>query len=128
MLSESERKELRRLGIRSLHDILDEIDSPSDAHQLAEETEVTSRRMLDLWRLAELRQVHGVGDATAQLLLEAGVRSVVDLSRRNPDNLYKALKDVNEEQKLLGISPRKRMILRWIRRARRILEFSQNKR
>ncbi len=81
--------------------------------------------MVELWRLAELRQVQGVGDGSALLLHDAGVRSVRDLSRRNPDRLHERLEEVNEERARLLVAPGRYEVLHWIRRAQRLVEIAE---
>lgn len=125
ILSERERGELYQVGIRSRHALVTEIEEVYDARRLAKEIEIAAPRLVDLWRLAQLQQVHGVGDSTAKLLLRAGVRSVADLSRRNPDRLHEELERVNRQDRVLSMSPRKRDILRWIRRAKRLIKFKR---
>lgn len=127
ILSEGEKEELHKLGIRSRYALVSEIQDARDARRLADESGISAQRMLDLWRLAELRQVHGIGDASALLLLHSGVRSVADLGRRNPNRLYDHLVEVNEDQKWLDMPPRQQDVLHWIRRARRLTELDQER-
>ncbi len=82
VLSATAREKLLQTGIRSLHALLTKIEGAAGARRLAQKAGMSPERMIDLWGLAELRQVHGVGEASAQLLLVSGVRSLEDLSRR----------------------------------------------
>ena len=46
----------------------------------------------------ELQQLPGVGKSIAQDLRQLGVRSIRDLSRRNPERLYRQLCDLTGER------------------------------
>jgi len=45
--------------------------------------------------LADLFRIRGIGEEYSYLLKEAGVSTVVELSRRNPKNLYSTMSGLN---------------------------------
>jgi hypothetical protein len=53
-------------------------------------------------------------------LEEAGVDTVVELSKRIPENLYAKLKDANEKKKLVRQLPSLDMVKKWIEQAKKL--------
>lgn len=51
--------------------------------------------------MADLFRSKGVGEEYADLLEAAAVGTVPELGQRNPENLYKELKEVDEAKKLV---------------------------
>jgi predicted flap endonuclease-1-like 5' DNA nuclease len=68
--------------------------------------------------LADLMRIKGVGQEYADLLEEAGVDTVKELRRRNPDNLHTALLEVNKEKQLVRHVPGRDQVADWIEQAK----------
>jgi epoxyqueuosine reductase QueG len=59
-------------------------------------------------------RIKGVGEEYSDLLEEAGVTSVVDLSQRDPESLHARLRQVNEEKRLVRRVPSLNAVRGWI--------------
>jgi predicted flap endonuclease-1-like 5' DNA nuclease len=66
----------------------------------------------------DLYRIKGVGSEYADLLEVAGVDTVVELSNRNPDNLFAKLASVNDEKKLVRKLPVLNQVKDWIEQAK----------
>jgi predicted flap endonuclease-1-like 5' DNA nuclease len=65
----------------------------------------------------ELQHITGIGEKFAELLREAGVVSLRDLARRNPESLRERLVQVNEQQHVVSQVPTLELATDWITQA-----------
>jgi predicted flap endonuclease-1-like 5' DNA nuclease len=65
----------------------------------------------------ELQHIAGIGEKYAELLREAGVASLRDLARRNPESLHERLVQVNEQQYVVSQVPALELVTDWITQA-----------
>ena len=63
-------------------------------------------------------RIKGVGEEYSDLLEEAGVETVVELSRRKPDNLYAKIMEINETKKLVRKMPTLENVKSWVEQAK----------
>lgn len=68
--------------------------------------------------MADLFRIKGIGEEYSDLLKEAGVSTVVELARRNPENLHETLVGVNEAKKLVRRTPTLNQTKDWIEQAK----------
>ena len=81
---------------------------------------ISSKLILEWVNLADLFRIKGVGEEYSDLLEEAGVDTVVELSRRNPENLHGKLLEANEEKKLMRRPPRLAEVKDWVEQAKKL--------
>ncbi|MCZ2856745.1 MAG: DUF4332 domain-containing protein, partial [Candidatus Bathyarchaeota archaeon] len=67
---------------------------------------------------ADFFRIVGIGKQYSSLLESAGVNSVTDLSRRNPNKLYEKLMETNWEKNLVKRTPPYNKVEDWIESAR----------
>jgi predicted flap endonuclease-1-like 5' DNA nuclease len=65
----------------------------------------------------ELQHITGIGEKFAELLREAGVVSLRDLARRNPESLRERLVQVNEQQHVVSQVPTLELATDWMAQA-----------
>jgi len=70
--------------------------------------------------LADLFRIKGVGEEYSDLLEEAGVDTVVELAQRNPENLYAALREVNDRKLLVRRLPSLWQVQDWVAQAKKL--------
>jgi predicted flap endonuclease-1-like 5' DNA nuclease len=87
---------------------------------LAEETVIPEKLILEWVNLADLMRVKGIGEEYSDLLEEAGVDSVKELSKRAPDPLYSAIVEVNESKLLVRRLPSRKQVRGWIGQAKKL--------
>ncbi len=111
---------LRSLGITMVADLLKAGATRSGRERLARDLGVTPQRVLEWVNRADLFRVPGVAEEYSDLLEAAGVDTVVELARRNPDHLYQRLVEVNEEKKLVRRLPTREEVAAWVEAAGRL--------
>ncbi len=119
-------KKLKEIGIKTVDDLLRAGAKKSDRKKLAKSLGVSEKKVLEWVNRADLFRIPGVGEEYSDLLEQAGVDTVVELAKRNPDNLYEELVKINEEKKLVRRLPTKKQVIAWIQAAKkmkRVIEY-----
>ena len=111
-------KKLKDAGINNIENLLDAGGTPKGRKDLAEKTDVSEKLILEWVNLADLFRIKGIGEEYSDLLEEAGVDTVVELSRRNPENLHTRIREINEEKKLVRRTPTLNQVKEWIEQAK----------
>lgn len=111
-------EKLNSIYISSIWDLLEAGKTREGRIDLAEKTGISIKLILRWVNLADLFRVEGVGKEYSQLLESAGVNTVVDLSRRNPINLYAKLVQTNNERNLVKVVPSQEIVESWIQEAK----------
>ena len=81
-------KKLVEVGVKTTEELLDRGATRKGREELSEKTGISAKLILEWVNLADLFRIKGVGEEYSDLLEEAGVDTVVELSRRNPENLH----------------------------------------
>lgn len=116
-IGEISARKLRWAGIETTESLLERGATPRGRRKIAAETGLSSKRILDWVNHVDLYRISGVGEEYADLLEEAGVDTIVELSRRNPANLRIKLEAINEEQGLVRRLPSEDRLAAWIKEA-----------
>lgn len=94
--------------------------TPKGRRALAADTGRTEDEVLDLVKQADKMRVRGVGEEYAQLLQAAGVDTVKELRRRNPQHLREAMVLANAKRNVVRRVPAASTVARWIEHARQL--------
>ena len=113
-------KKLIEAGIKMTDDLLEAGSTPKGREELAEKTGISSKLILEWVNLSDLLRIKGVGEEYSDLLEEAGVDTVVELSRRNPENLHAKIVESNKEKKLVRKPPTLDDVRGWIEQAKKL--------
>jgi predicted flap endonuclease-1-like 5' DNA nuclease len=113
-------RKLGSLGIKSTEAILRKGASPEGRKEIEEKSGIGHKLVLEWVNLADLFRVKGVGEEYSDLLEEAGVDTIVELSRRKGENLYEKIIEVNNSKKLVRRPPSKGMVAEWIESAKKL--------
>lgn len=108
---------LRKAGIRGTGDLLKKGSTPAGRKLISAKSGVAPKLILEWVNHADLFRIKGVGEEYADLLEEAGVDTVVELSKRKAGSLLDALKKANEKKKLVRQLPGLSSVQNWIRQA-----------
>lgn len=84
---------------------------------LASRADVTTKQVLEWVNRADLMRIKGVGTQYSDLLEATGVDTVVELSRRNAENLFAAMTDLNATKKLVRQVPSLDQVKDWVAQA-----------
>jgi len=109
-----------KIGINTVHALLDKGCTQTGRKDLAEKTGISETLILEWVNMADLFRIEGIGEEYSDLLEEAGVDTVVELSKRVPENLYAKLKKANEEKKLVKQLPTVDTVKKWIEHAKKL--------
>ncbi|WP_457568470.1 DUF4332 domain-containing protein [Desulfurobacterium sp.] len=113
-------EKLAEIGITTVEDLLEKGATAKGREEIAEKTGISKKVILNWVNRADLMRIKGVGEEYADLLEAAGVDSVPELARRNPENLHAKLVEVNEQKKLVRQLPSVKQIENWIEQAKKL--------
>jgi len=111
-------EKLQAIGIQYLEDLLEQGATPKGREAIAEKTGISPDLILRWVNHADLFRIKGIGPEYAELLEAAGVDTVPELARRNPANLYQALKQANEKRERVRRLPDEAQVADWIEQAK----------
>ncbi len=117
---------LKESKILNTEQLLKAGNSPEARKGLAKQVGVDPRMLLELLNRADLDRVAGIGGAYANLLEEAGVDTVKELSKRTPANLHAKLVEINTAKKITTHPPTLQQVETWVKEAKAlpvILEY-----
>ena len=105
-------------NIYTTSDLLEAGATPAKRKELAEKAKISEKLILEWVNSSDLFRLKGVGEEYADLLEEAGVDTVVELSTRNAANLHSKILEVNEAKKIVRRVPTLAMVERWVEEAK----------
>ncbi len=111
-------RRLNANGIRTTDDLLLKGGTKQGRKELAKNTRISETIILEWVNMADLFRIKGIGEEYSDLLKEAGVNTVVELSTRNPENLQKTLVGVNDAKKLVRRPPTLSQTKDWVNQAK----------
>jgi predicted flap endonuclease-1-like 5' DNA nuclease len=111
-------EKLRRAGIHSVNALLSVGTTPEERKALEAKAGIGHEYILDWVNRADLMRVKGIGEEYSDLLEKAGVDTVVELARRNPDDLHAKMLEVNAKKRLVRRAPSRGMVAQWVEHAR----------
>jgi predicted flap endonuclease-1-like 5' DNA nuclease len=113
-------QKLRKAGVRSTNDLLKKGANPLGRKLIAKNSGISEKLVLEWVNHSDLFRIRGVGEEYADLLEEAGVDTVVELSKRNAEKLFETMKRTNEKKKLVRQLPALSRIQDWIKQAKKL--------
>ena len=109
---------LRKIGVRTTDALLSVAATRTGRRRLARETGLSESEILAWVNRADLMRIRGIGSEYADLLEVAGVDTIRELRRRNPDRLLAAMTDFNLRRRLIRRLPTNGMVTGWIEAAK----------
>jgi predicted flap endonuclease-1-like 5' DNA nuclease len=119
-IGEKYAKKLSKVGIRSTRSLLNVAAHRQGRRDLAVETGISQRLLLEWVNLADLMRIKGIGEEYSDLLEEAGVDTIKELKNRVPESLYATLVDTNTIKHLVRRLPSLKDIKSWVKQAKTI--------
>jgi two-component system sensor histidine kinase/response regulator len=111
-------EKLAEIGIKTTEDLLNAGKSRKGREELVEKTDISSKLILRWVNIADLMRVPGIGEEYSELLEKAGVDTVKELKMRNPQNLYRAMSEANEQFSLVRRVPSQAEVENWVTTAK----------
>lgn len=121
----STAQKLAAANVKTAEELLGSGKTSAGRKELAGKVGVDPKEILELVNRADLARVRGIGEIYSNLLENAGVDTVVELSRRVPANLHAKL----VEQTLAGDArraPTLEQVADWVQQAKdlgRLIEY-----
>jgi predicted flap endonuclease-1-like 5' DNA nuclease len=109
---------LKAAGVATVEALLKQGATPKGREELAEATGISHKLILEWVNHADLYRIKGVAEEYSDLLEEAGVDTVVELSKRNAEHLFAKLQEVNAEKKLVRRLPVQSQVADWVEQAK----------
>ena len=113
-------KKLVKAGIKTVEDLLEKGATKKGRSELAKLTGLSEKLILTWVNHADLFRVKGIGKQYAELLEAAGVDTVVELSKRNPENLLDAMVKTNDKKHLVRALPYLKQVKKWVEQAKKL--------
>lgn len=111
---------LKNVGVRSTGALLKRGATKQGRQDLAEDTGISEKLILEWVNHADLYRIKGVGEEYSDLLEEAGVDTVVELAQRVPANLFAKMLSVNEARELVRRLPTEKQVGDWVAQAKKL--------
>lgn len=105
-------------GIKNSELLVEQAKTPKARKALAAATGIDENTVLELANRADLARVKGIGEVFSNLLEEAGVDTVKELSKRKPDNLHAKLAEVNAAKHFAKRAPTMAEVTDWVEQAK----------
>jgi predicted flap endonuclease-1-like 5' DNA nuclease len=113
-------EKLAMAGIRTTGALLKKGASPEGRKNIESATGIGNSLILEWVNLADLYRIKGIGSQYSDLLEEAGVDTVVELSNRVAGNLSSKMIEVNQAKNLVNKMPSTKLIEGWIEQAKKL--------
>ena len=111
---------LRKAGVASTGDLLKKGATPAGRKKIAADSGITGKLVLEWVNHCDLYRITGVGEEYADLLEAAGVDTVVELAKRNPEALHAAMAQTNLKKKLVRQMPGIKQVKGWVAQAKKL--------
>lgn len=113
-------KKLNENNIYTSTDLLETGATPEGRKQLSQKTDISGQALLRWINMADLFRIKGVDEEYADLLEASGVDTVVELSKRIPENLHAKMLQVNAEKNLVPKPPALSEVNQWVQEAKNL--------
>jgi predicted flap endonuclease-1-like 5' DNA nuclease len=107
-------EKLAAIDINSIDQYLLAAASRKGRKEIAEQSGISSKLVLEWANRADLMRVEGIGEEYSDLLEQTGVDTVNELKYRNPEHLYNSLLEINEQKNLVRRVPSQDDVTNWV--------------
>lgn len=118
-------QKLAEAGIHTTGKLMVEGVTRTGRQELAERTGISEHLILKWLNQIDLYRIKGIGSEFADLLEAAGVDTVPELAQRNPENLFQALVNTNQEKHLVRKVPSEDQVREWVEQAKQLPRIIQ---
>lgn len=117
-VGEQYAEKLKAMGIVSTDTLLEKGCTAKGRSEITEQSGIGAKFILRWVNHADLFRIKGVAGQYAELLEAAAVDTVVELSKRTPDNLYEALVKCNTQKRVVRALPSQDKVSDWVAQAK----------
>ena len=109
---------LKAQGLTNSDELLEATKTPADRKALSQASGVDVKAILELANRSDLARIKGVGRVYSDLMEEAGVDTVKELSHRVPANLHAKLIEINSVRQFTQRPPSAEQVGEFIEQAK----------
>ena len=117
-VGEQYAEKLKANGIASVEALLDKGATAKGRAEITSKSGIGAKLILRWVNHADLFRIKGVAGQYSELLEASGVDTVVELSKRKPENLYEAMVKCNTEKRLVRALPSQDKVSDWVAQAK----------
>ncbi|MGB1285195.1 MAG: DUF4332 domain-containing protein [Aggregatilineales bacterium] len=114
------QEKLAGMEITTVEGLLEKGAEAAGRKEIVDATGLPMKKVLTFVNMADLFRISGVGSQFAELLQAAGVNTVVELSKRKPENLHAKMEEVNAEKNLVRKTPTAGQVEKWVMQAKEL--------
>ncbi len=126
-LTLEQKLKLANAGITTSDELTKRTSTKEGRRKLSEGIGVKENEILEWINRIDLMRVEGIDPYYADLIEESGVDTVIELAKRNPENLYQKLSEVVDEMPfIVDEKPSIEQVRSWIEKAKnlqRLIEY-----
>jgi predicted flap endonuclease-1-like 5' DNA nuclease len=119
-ISPAHAETLKKHGLGNIDKYLAATRTAEMRRELAQKLGVEERMVLEHANRCDLARINGVGRAFSNLLENAGVDTVLELSKRVPQNLQEKLVETNVGKRYCHRNPNLKEVKKWVAQAKRL--------
>jgi predicted flap endonuclease-1-like 5' DNA nuclease len=121
-IGKKSQKQLLKAEISTTDALLKNGATRKGRNQIAKESGISVKLILEWVNRAELFRIKGVGTQYANLLEASGVDTVIELGKRVPENLHAKMAEINSKRKkkLVRQLPNINQVKKWTKQAKRL--------
>lgn len=101
-------------GVKSINALLNRCRTADEQRAFARDIGLSSRRVQQWIRRADLARITGIGGEYVSLLEAAGISSTIDLATRDAVEVRSLLKQLNDRRRMVKRVPAVSNLQRWI--------------
>jgi len=124
-IGETYAQKLKDAGVPTMEALLKQGSTPAGRKEIAEKSGITPKLILEWVNHVDLFRIKGVASEYADLLEEAGVDTVPELAQRVPENLFKKLIEINQQNRYVRRAPSLAMVASWVEQAKQLPRIVQ---
>ncbi len=117
-IGETYAQKLKQNSIASVESLLEKGATSQGRKSISESTAISETLILKWVNHADLMRINGVAGEYAELLEAAGVDTVVELSKRVPENLTTKMTEINAQKNLVRRIPTGKEVTNWVSQAK----------
>lgn len=117
-VGEQYAEKLKAIGVASVEALLEKGATSKGRTEIADKSGIGAKHILRWVNHADLFRIKGVAGQYSELLEASGVDTVVELSKRKPENLYEAMVKSNTEKRLVRALPSQDKVSDWVAQAK----------
>ncbi|MDH3385642.1 MAG: DUF4332 domain-containing protein, partial [Nitrosopumilus sp.] len=108
------------IDIKTSDNLLKKGKTPQGRKEIAKNAGISEDLILKWVQMTDLMRIRGVGAEFSELLEDAGVNNVVDLSQKNSENLQEQMVKINDKKNLVRRTPTLNEVKKWIVQAKKL--------